>query len=323
MNSIILEEFRLESDIVISSLKIAYEIFGNQEITISSKIIWAFHAFSANANVVDWWPGLFGENTLYSPADFTIICVNTIGSPYGSSRPENLDFPAFTVRDIVNSQLELAKHLEIQSIHTIIGGSFGGAQALEFSLMFSGNIDHMILLSCAAMESAWSIATHEAQRLALQADSTFGVKGGGASGLKAARAFAMLSYRTKNSIIKSQQENTSITDGFKASSYINYQGEKFIKRFDALSYYYLSKCLDTHNIGRNRGEIQAVLNGISIKTLVLSMNSDILIHPEFQKFIADNIPNSQYDIIETLYGHDGFLIETSKITERIEMFYKS
>lgn len=312
--------FYLEFGGHLDDVNLVYETYG----TLSPKknnVVWVFHAISANADVMEWWPGLFGETCLFNPTEYFIVCVNTIGSPYGSTKPEALDFPNFSVRDIVQSQLLLAAHLGINQLHTLIGGSFGGYQALEFAFSFQGTIDHLVLLATSAKESAWGIAIHESQRLAMQSDTTFGKAGGGEAGMKAARSMAMLTYRTSDTFIAQQSDPDDQSDNFRAASYIQYQGQKFVNRFDALCYYYLTKCLDTHNIGRGRGGIDKALKKIKINTLVIGIKSDTLNPVRFQKQLAEYLPNAQYQEIDSDYGHDGFLVETQKVSELIRQFY--
>jgi homoserine O-acetyltransferase len=312
--------FVLESGKHIDSLQIAYHTFGtlNEE---RDNVIWVFHALTANSDVLDWWPGLFGDGCLYTPDKHFIVCANILGSPYGSTRPADLNFPHFSARDIVSAHVLLAEHLKIHHIHTAIGGSFGGNQALEFSVLFKGKIDHLILIASCARESAWGIAVHETQRLSLKADPTFGAPNGGEAGMKAARSIAMLTYRTSQAYIAKQTDDSEKLDGFKASSYMQHQGDKFVKRFDALCYYYLSKCLDTHHVGRDRGGEVMTLRKIQVPTLVIGIDSDVLIPVRFQQYMADKMPNADFQEISSEYGHDGFLIETAQITEKIAEFY--
>lgn len=312
--------FVLESGESIAQLKVAYHTYGSPS---AEKVVWVFHAISANSDVQDWWSELFGEGKIYDPADYYIICANTIGSPYGSSRPEQLDFPNFTVRDVVKSQLLLAEYLNIQRIHTAIGGSFGGYQALEFCISYTGTIDHLILLATSATESPWGIAIHESQRLALESDPTFGQKDGGQAGMKAARSMAMLTYRSDEAFNAQQSDADDRLDDHRASSYIRYQGEKFVKRFDALCYYYLTKCLDTHNIGRDRGGEVKALRQINCPTLIIGITSDRLNPTRNQKFLSQHIPHAQYHEIDSTFGHDGFLVESKKIAQCIQQHYDS
>lgn len=323
MNHFTIEEkFTFESGQTLDELKIAYRTFGklnkNQD-----NVIWVFHAISGHTDVMDWWSSLFGENKPYDPNKHFIICANCIGSPYGSTRPLDFSFPHFTVRDQANAYMKLADHLGVQSIHTVIGGSFGGYQALEFAHSYEGEIAHLILLASSSRESAWGIAVHEAQRMALRADSSFGNLNGGEEGLKAARALALLTYRTSNIMINDQTDSNNQIDDFKASSYVNYQGNKFSQNFDSLCLYYLTKCIDSHNIGRKRGGEIKALQKINIPTLVIGFTSDLLVPIESQRFLARNIPNAFLTEIDSTYGHDGFLMESEKISKSIKDFYSN
>ncbi len=309
-------DFLLESGESIQNLELTYHTIGELN-EAQDNVIWVFHALTANSNVYDWWTGLFGEGNLFNPEKHFIICVNTIGSPYGSTAPQNLDFPFFTVRDVVNAQLLLAKHLQINQVHLLMGGSFGGSQALEFAYAFQGQIQQMALIACAARESAWGIAIHQAQRLALQADPTFGSENGGAKGLGAARAIGLLSYRTGDAFVATQTDEEDKLTDHRAASYIDYQAEKLVNRFNAIAYYYLINCLDTHNLGRDRGGVDQALSEINIPSLILGIDSDQLLPTYLQKEIANGLPRGKYVEVQSDYGHDGFLIETKQIAANI------
>lgn len=311
--------FELELGSTIEHLKIGYHTYGklNKD---KSNVVWAFHALTASSDVMDWWPGLFGEKDFFNPTEYFIICANVLGSPYGSTVPTSLDFPLITVRDVVKAELLLAKHLGIEKIRVAIGGSFGGNQVLEFGYSFKGKIENLIMIASSAKESAWSQAIHEAQRLAIQADQTFGEPNGGKAGLKAARGVALLTYRTSAAYIAQQSDAEDKVDDFKAASYIRYQGEKLVKRFTALSFYYLSKCLDTHHIGRGRGGEQKALSKITTRTLAIGFTSDMLIPSNLTKEMAEQMPNATFQPLASDFGHDGFLVETEKLTTVISGF---
>lgn len=315
------ETFAFESGGELDQLKITYHTYGelNQD---KSNVVWTFHGLTANSDVFSWWGGLFGEDRLFNPKEHFIVCVNAIGSPYGSSAPENMDFPFFTVRDLSLIYLKLTKYLGIEQIKVLIGGSFGGSQALEFASSFKGIIENMVLIACSAKESAWAIAIHESQRMALKSDATFGTLKGGKEGLKVARSIGMLTYRTFESFVEQQTDRHEKLDEFKVSSYMNYQGEKFEKRFNSLAYYYLSKCMDSHNIGRGRGGQEKVLGEIDIPSLIIGIKTDQLMPVSLQQFMHQHIPNSSYCEIDSIYGHDGFLIETEQIQKQILNFFK-
>jgi homoserine O-acetyltransferase len=323
------EKFPLESGGTLSRLELLYKTYGqlNEQ---KNNVIWVVHALTANAEVDQWWPGLFGAGKILDPEKYLIICSNNLGSPYGSSCAKNIDpktnqryglnFPAISLRDTANAHLLLAKKLGIESIHLLIGGSCGGNIALEMAYTLEHKLRNLVLLCSAAKESPWNIAIHEAQRLALIADTSFGNNDdyAGKAGLKAARGMALTYYRTFDSMVKSQQEEDSnkLSD-YKAASYIRYQGEKLKNRFDAHSYYHLLNVLDTHHIGRLRKSTENALSQIKAKTLCIGISSDLLIPPSEQEFLAKHIPEAKLEIIDSYYGHDGFLLEYEKITSSI------
>jgi len=329
------EPFVFENGKELVDLQISYEVFGELNAD-RSNVIWVCHALTANANVLDWWPGLFGANDLFNPNDYYIVCANVIGSAYGSSNPLSinpatgqpyyLSFPEFTVKDLVNAHQLLAAHLDINQLEVLIGGSLGGQQALEWAASNTIAINQLIVVGTNAVHSPWGIAFNESQRLAITADRTFYANhpDGGKKGLKVARSIALLSYRNYITYDHTQRdEDDSKVNGYKAASYQNYQGEKLVKRYNAYSYFYLTKAMDSHNLARGRASLEAALNEISCPTLVLAVNTDVLFPPAEQRFIAQHIPNATYQEIESSYGHDGFLIETKKLTAIIHNFLKN
>lgn len=329
------EPFVFENGKELVDLQISYEVFGELNAD-RSNVIWVCHALTANANVLDWWPGLFGANDLFNPNDYYIVCANVIGSAYGSSNPLSinpatgqpyyLSFPEFTVKDLVNAHQLLAAHLDINQLEVLIGGSLGGQQALEWAASNTIAINQLVVVGTNAVHSPWRIAFNESQRLAITADRTFYANhpDGGKKGLKVARSIALLSYRNYITYDHTQRdEDDNKVNGYKAASYQNYQGEKLVKRYNAYSYFYLTKAMDSHNLARGRASLEAALNGINCPTLVLAVNTDVLFPPAEQRFIAQHIPNATYQEIESSYGHDGFLIETKKLTAIIHNFLEN
>ena len=287
-------------------------------------VVWVFHALTANDDPTDWWPGLFGPDGLYSEG-YAVVCANVLGSPYGSSNPGNhtlsgQKFPIVTVRDTVSAQLLLAQHLGLNHIHTLIGGSFGGYQALEFAIGFEGSVEYLILLATGAEEMPWNKAIHEAQRLAMEADPTLWT-GDGSRGLQAARGIGMLNYRTTIQFNLAQKDSEEALGNYRAPSYIRYQGEKLVRRFDAPSYYRLTQQLDTHHVGRGRGGIQNALSKLDAKALVLGFDSDVLIPVSVQSTLTDALPSADLKVLKSAFGHDGFLLEYEQITKEILEFY--
>lgn len=326
--------FQLESGKKIKNLEITYHTFGklNKD---KSNVVWVCHALTANSDVTDWWSGLFGKNDYFNPSEHFIVCANVLGSHYGSTNPLSINpttgqpfylaFPEFTIRDLAAAHQILADALEIESVEILIGGSLGGQQALEWAIAEPNRIKNLIVLATNAQHSPWGIAFNESQRLAITSDRTFysNHKDGGAKGLKAARSIALLSYRTYESYDKTQQEiEINKKTDFKASSYQRYQGEKLVKRFNAFSYYYLTKAMDSHHVGRGRNSVKDALSLIEANTLVIGIKNDFLFPVEEQKFLARNINDAEFAEIDSFYGHDGFLLEIDVLQNIISSFVK-
>ena len=317
------QPFTLESGISLPKLKIAYHYYG--EYTPGKKVAWVCHALTANSDVAEWWKGLVGEGSIINPNDYFIVCANIIGSCYGSTQTDQ--FPMITIRDMVKANILLRQHLGIESIDLILGGSMGGYQALEWAIMEPTVIQKMFLIATTAAESAWAIAIHTAQRLAIEADTTWkdAKPNAGAKGLKAARAIGILTYRNYD-IFKEKQTDADAEkiDNLKAASYINYQGDKLVNRFNAYSYWLLTKSMDSHHIARGRGgDLKATLSSIQTPTLVIGINSDILCPLTEQKFMEAHMPNASLVAIDSMYGHDGFIIETAQITTHLKAWLTS
>lgn len=325
--------FQLECGEVLPELTIGYHTFGklNEE---GTNVIWVCHALTANSDVSDWWSELFGVGKILDPNQYFIVCANILGSCYGTTcarsispktdQAYSIDFPLVTMRDIVKSHDLLRKELNIKEIALCIGGSCGGHQVLEFAHLQPDLIKRMALLVTAARESAWVIATHEAQRLAIEADETWqkDYDEAGAKGLKAARGIGLLGYRTFQSYVNRQTDENDKLENLRASSYISYQGEKLVKRFYAQCYYFLTKSLDTHHLGRGRESIESVLENLQMPAFILSIDSDNLIPPSEQQILADFLPNNEHHLITSDFGHDGFLIEAPTINKLILKWMK-
>jgi homoserine O-acetyltransferase len=323
-----------ETGAILPSVEIAYNTWGKLNAG-SDNVIWVCHALTANSDVDSWWPGMVGTGLLFDPDKYFIVCANVLGSCYGTTGPASVnpetgkqwlnDFPLITVRDLVNVHEMLRKHLGITKIHTIIGASIGGYQALEYSIMYPELVERLIVLASGARQTPWALAFSESMRLAMQADQTFtsGDPDGGKAGLKAARSIALISYRTMYAYNQTQKEDDDEKfTSFRAASYQAYQGEKLVKRFSPHSYWCLTCLSDTHNIGRGRGGIVKALQTIKAKVLCVGIKSDMLFPTDDQKFITSNTKGAEYIEIDSFYGHDGFLIETDIVTDIIRKFWE-
>lgn len=328
------EAFALESGEHLPDLQIAYNTYGKLNVK-KDNVIWVCHALTANSDVFEWWSGLFGNNNLFNPNDYFIVCANNLGSCYGSTGPLSINnytgqkwyshFPNITTRDMVAAHELLRQHLNIQKINTIIGGSQGAQQVLEWNILNPQLFVNTILIATNAKHSPWGIAFNESQRLAIKADRTYysNADNGGEKGLAAARSIALLSYRNYEPYnITQKEKDNSKTNEFNAASYQRYQGEKLVKRFNAYSYISLLNAMDSHNVGRNRTSIENALNTITANALVIGISNDLLFPPQEQLYLSHHIKNSKVKIIDSFYGHDGFLLETKQLTKTITEFYE-
>ena len=355
--------FALECGETIENLEICYHISrewgsvsgdGKQK-----KTVWITHALTANSDPCDWWDVLVGEGKFFDPRKYTIICANILGSCYGSTspcsinpttgKPYLLDFPKTTVRDVALCHNLLLEHLGIDKVDLLIGGSVGGFQALEWSIMFPKKISRMVLMASNSRFTPWGSAFNESMRMALFADPTFEEQSyttvdrwedfstrrengksniatgekivplGGKAGLAAARSIALISYRSFEGYNTTQfEQDTDCIFPQRAGSYQRYQGKKLVDRFDAYSYLSMLNLTDSHNIGRNRGGVEKALGMVEARTVCIGIDSDGLFPTQEQKFMAQHIPGAKYREISSAFGHDGFLLEWKQIKEVIE-----
>ncbi|HEY8661897.1 MAG TPA: homoserine O-acetyltransferase [Hanamia sp.] len=319
----------LESGYRLPGYHLAYTTYGELN-NAKDNVVWIFHALTANSDAADWWAGLVGNRKLFDPENYFIVCANMPGSCYGSlgpldknpetGEPYYHDFPFFTPRDMIHAYQPLKEYLGIEKINIGIGGSMGGQQLLEWAIEEPELFEYIFPIATNARHSAWGIAFNASQRMSIEADGTWKEKKpeAGMEGMKAARSIALISYRHYDTYHASQSEHhIDKIENYKSESYQKYQGEKLGKRFNAFSYYFLSKGMDAHNVGRGRVSIENALQQIKAKTIVIGVYTDILFPLSEQQFIAENIPGAKLAAINSLYGHDGFLLEFEQIQEII------
>eukprot|EP00054_Salpingoeca_dolichothecata_P036864 m.8948 g.8948 ORF g.8948 m.8948 type:complete len:578 (-) comp7100_c0_seq1:56-1789(-) len=323
------------------------------------------HALTANCDVASWWSALFGPGKTLDPTVYFIVCCNSLGSPYGSASPLTIDqetgrkygpaFPVISIRDTVKAHYRvLTEHLGIERVHSVIGGSMGGMQALEWALLFPKFVQTVVPIACGPYHSAWQIGQGQCQREAIYADPRW--KDGWyeedqppVAGLGLARKLAMISYRShgsydgkfgrekigtssspssESSELSESSESSlecssrsGTTNGkFQVESYLDYQGIKFMRRFDALCYVRLMQMLDTHDIGKDRTSVQAALSSINMPCFVVGIASDALYPLAEQEMIAQHVPGAELFIIDSPHGHDSFLLEQKLLNEEISQF---
>ncbi len=293
-------------------------------------VVWICHALTANSDPEDWWPEMVGPGKGIDTDRFFVVCVNMLGSPYGSEGPARinpetgkpwlLDFPRVTVRDMIKATIEVRKYLGINRIFLLIGSSIGGFQALEWAITEPSIFEHCVFIATAPRISPYFTAMNEAQRMAIEADQSFRAAkdlSGGAAGLRCARAQGLISYRSYEGYRLTQwEEDPDTLFAGRAASYERYQGEKLVRRsFDAYSYYTLSYALDSHNVGRGRGGVAKALDTIKAHSIIITIDSDNLFPVEESRVWNKLVPGAEYIEISSRFGHDGFLLETERLTE--------
>jgi homoserine O-acetyltransferase len=323
--------FLLECGSVLPNINIAYHTYGTLN-AAGDNVVWVCHALTANSDAAEWWSGLIGEGKLFNPEKDFIVCANMLGSCYGATNANSTnpntggrygaDFPLITIRDMIKSHQILQKHLNINKIRVCIGGSMGGQQVLEWAIIDPTLFKRIVVIAAGAKLTAWSRGWNSAQRLALEADATLYEHSpfAGQKGLAAARAMGMMCYRTYEAYNDLQNDDDAILKGFKMDSYLRYQGVKLCKRFTALAYLSVTKSMDSHNVGRNRNGVASALQRILANALIIGIESDILFPLEEQIELAKYIPQAQLEVIDSTYGHDGFLLENEQITKIIKKF---
>ncbi len=304
------EPLILESGEILPNLRSHYTTYGELNDN-KSNVVWVFHALTANSEATDWWNGLVGEDFFINPEEHFIICANMLGSCYGSTEPKNFNFPQLTIRDIVQAHQRLLKHLGLNSIKIGIGGSMGGQQLLEWAVQEPSLFETIVPIATNAIHSPWGIAFNETQRMALEHSDDN-------KGIEIARAIAMLSYRHYCTYETTQWDHDGRSNHFSASSYQRYQGEKLRKRFSPISYHYLSKAMDSHNIGIRYGSLQLALNRIDSRCIAIGIETDMLFPIREQELIAKYVRGASFVAIKSVYGHDGFLIEVEQIANILE-----
>mgnify|MGYP003423388467 FL=1 len=326
--------FKLESGEVLPSLEIAYDTFGELN-EAKDNVIWVCHALTANSDVADWWPHTVEQGKFLDPERYFIVCANFLGSHYGTTSPLSVnpatdkkwyyDFPRITVRDMVACHQLLAKELGIERVKLLIGSSIGGFQCMEWAIMEPEFMENLALIATTTYSEPWAAAFNESQRMAIRLDPSWGEErdDAGLDGMAVARSIALISYRGGAAYNATQQELSNPLEASfdrRAHSYQQYQGEKLRRRFNALSYYRLSEAVDSHNIARGRGTIAEALSRIKARTLVVAISSDILFPVEAHTPLREHIADVEYHLIESEFGHDGFLVEHEKLNTIIQKF---
>ncbi len=312
--------FALEGGAVLPEVEVAFRTWGQLDAERANAVV-VCHALTGSADAEVWWPGLFGPGRAFDPERDFVLCSNVLGGCYGTTgptstapdgRPFGRSFPAVTVRDMVRLQMRLADHLGIRRIRLVTGGSLGGMQALEWALLEPERVEAAAVISASGRHSAWCIALSEAQRRAIEVDPV--------EGLAVARMIAMVSYRSRASFEARFGRRRRGDGGFEAESYLRYQGDKLVRRFDAETYLTLTRAMDSHDVARDRGPYQEVLASIRQPILVVASDSDLLYPREEQEELVRQIPGARLERLASPHGHDAFLIEQETVAALLRSF---
>ncbi|MEJ2603962.1 MAG: homoserine O-acetyltransferase [Gammaproteobacteria bacterium] len=326
--------FRLESGAIVDSPVVAYRTWGQPNRDASNAVL-VCHALTGSADVDAWWAGMLGPGRALDPERDFVVCSNVLGGCYGTSGPLSpspggngrlgSDFPRVTVRDMVHLQARLLDALGIERLSLVIGPSLGGMQALEWAACYPERVEAIAPIGVSARHSAWCIGISEAQRQAIQRDPAwldghYPEDAPPRQGMAVARMMAMVSYRSWDNLDSRFGRDRASDDLFQVESYLRYQGDKLVDRFDAVAYVRLTQAMDSHDLGRGRGELEAVLAGIRQPALVVSVSSDVLYPPHEQLQLAEHMPAARYEVLDTPHGHDGFLIDLEELGSLVADF---
>ncbi|MDP4756133.1 MAG: homoserine O-acetyltransferase [Aquiluna sp.] len=348
----------LESGQTLQGARLAYESWGTLNPDKSNAIL-VLHALTGDSHLIGdagnghatsgWWNGIVGPGLAIDTDKYFVLTPNVLGGCQGSTGPSSLDrngreygpsFPQLTIKDQAKAFLVLADQLGIDKFFAIIGGSMAGMHALEIAIDYPERLERLGILAAPPYSTADQVALNTVQLEAIRSDAGFAAGWyydakpgfGPHKGLALARRMALLNYRSPKELNERfgrswQSQVSPLTERGKyaVESYLDFHGNKFVRRFDANSYITLVSAMNSHDIGRDRGSVEEALSRISCPTLVLGVDSDRLFPLSGQELIAEHITGELVggglQVISSEYGHDGFLIEAEEVGSRLRMLF--
>lgn len=347
------EPFQFESGGTIPELRLRYETYGHLNAAKDNAIL-ICHAltgdhhcagvYSMDERKPGWWNFMIGPGKPINTSEYFVICSNAIGGCMGSSgpgstnpetgKPYNLDFPKLTVRDMVRSQALLIDSLGIDRLHAVVGGSMGGMQTMQWAIDYPERVGRYIALATAARHNAQTIAFNDTGRQAIITDpgwqqGNFTADKGPDQGLAVARMMAHITYlsdvgmETKFGRKRRASAKEHFDVEFEVESYLRYQGQSFVSRFDANSYLYLTKALDRFDL-HSPESLEDTLSVVTAPGLVVGFTSDWLYPPQGNRELVEALlrlgKDASYAELEMDYGHDSFLVRAPKLYDLIRNF---
>ena len=347
--------FHFESGGSIPELRLRYETYGrlneakDNAILICHALTGDHHCagvYSMDERKLGWWNFMIGPGKPINTSEYFVICSNTIGGCMGSSGPRsinpetrapyNLGFPKITVRDMVRAQALLLDHLGIDSLHSVVGGSMGGMQTMQWVIDYPDRVRSYIALACCARHNAQTIAFNDTGRQAIITDpnwqlGNYTADSGPDQGLAVARMMAHITYLSDKGMEDkfgrkrraAAEEHFDVE--FEVESYLRYQGQSFVTRFDANSYLYLTKALDRFDL-HNPVSLDDTLSAVTASGLIVGFTSDWLYPPQGNRELVEALlrlgKDASYAELEMDYGHDSFLVRAPKLYDLIRSFLK-
>ncbi|SDC26098.1 MULTISPECIES: homoserine O-acetyltransferase MetX [unclassified Candidatus Frackibacter] len=350
------QKFKTESGAGLGPIDIAYETYGNLNEKRDNVILIAHHltadAHVAGKHTVDdessgWWDTLIGPNKVIDTNQYYVICINVLGSCYGTTGPASInpetgreygtDFPVITIGDMVRLQKAFLKELEINELYAVIGGSMGGMQALKWAVEYPEFVQKVVPIGTPGRLKAQSIAYNQIGIEAIKNDPAwqnghyYNTGSQPKKGMALARKIGMITFRSPQSFQErfgreevENQEFYTLDNQFEINNYLDYHGDKFIDRFDANSFIYLTKAMDLYDLGRGYESFNAALNRVKAEVLIITISSDQLFPPEETLEVVKGLNevggNVEYQVINSDFGHDAFLVEFDKLKPLIGKF---
>ncbi|RBP64672.1 homoserine O-acetyltransferase [Brevibacterium sanguinis] len=328
--------FVTDSGFTFGTVEVAYETYGELNAERSNAVL-VEHALTGDTAAAEWWSGVVGPGAAIDTDRYFVVCANALGGCSGTTGPQSLcddglpygsRFPAVSIRDMARLELNLSQILGIETWHAVIGGSMGGARALEFALLAGGKVAKCAVLAAPAFVEADQIAWAMMQERAIQLDPDYfagdysAVGRFPAQGLGLARQIAHLTYRNDVELNQRFSRRRRAEDYYEVTSYLDHQAKKLTARFDPQSYVILSRALRDHDVRPGRSpDLRTALSAGCRDNLVLSVSSDRLFPPDQVEMLARNLPGRvDYRVIDSPVGHDGFLTEAAAVSAAVGEF---
>ena len=356
--------FALDHGVTLHNVVVAYEAWGQLAADASNAVLLC-HAWTGDSHATGrakdghptpgWWEGMIGPGLAIDTERFFVVCANVLGGCQGSTgptsahpadgRPFGSRFPVITVRDMVRAQARLADHLGVQRWHSVVGGSLGGMQVLEWAIMFPQRVASIVPIATCAQATAQQIAWGAIGRRAIRLDPLWqggdyydAPDGGGPwEGLAIARMVAQVTFRSDNVFTDrfgrevadraAVGEQVGLWQRFEVERYLDYHGDKLVQRFDANSYLVIGKAMDLHDVARGRSGVQSAMARIAAPSLVMGISSDVL-YPVYQQqqihqLIAATGTRADYVEVDSPHGHDAFLINLDQVGPPVKEFLET